>query len=285
MEELLSKLYIRLAESFKENLKLKEIKYLSDGNTVNVLKTFLSLNKTGKDLKVLMYEGAIPIEELKYINKDGYEYCLKTKLLIKCTGASDNKAFIGLNGIFEYCSLSNLDFREAFIAYDFKTFPDLKYVLKPHEKVLCIFLILLGADSEKTMYNTETLTPKQLDSNHKFFKTIETVMNDNGVQLGKSITWGTGKDVSFRKFLTNNVQLPQTGLYKYKGKKYYLDLSKRKNVVFLLDLILDKYNEEQRLDVNDSFYDALRELSYKMLIEIGELRVEFNKNIIEILKS
>jgi len=285
MEELLSKLYNRLSESFKENLRQSEIKYLGDGYTVNVLKTFLSLNKTLKDLKTIMYQGAIPIEELKYINKDGFEYCLKTNLIIKCTGTSNNKAFIGLNGIFEYCSLNHLDFREAFIAYDLKTFPDLKYSLKPHEKVLCIFLILLGAYSEETIYNTETLTPKQLDSNHKFFETIEKVMNDNGVQLGKPITWGTGKDVSFRKFLTNNVQLPQTGLYKYKGKKYYLDLSKRKNAVFLLDLILDKYNEEQRLDVNDSFYDALRELSYKMVTEIGELRVEFNKNLIEVLKS
>ena len=104
--------------------------------------------------------------------------------------------------------------------------------------------------------------------------------------LGGKIGWDTGKDSVFRKFITNNVDLPKTSLY-FKGNKhqFYLDISKRKNAKHLLNLILDNYSGEQRLLANDMFYDTLNELSFKISMDLGEMPGTINKYIIEELKN
>ena len=62
-------------------------------------------------------------------------------------------------------------------------------------------------------------------------------------------------------------------------------MSKRKNAKYLLDLILDKYVGEERLIVNEIFYDALKELSFKISIELGEMPGEINQYVIQELKG
>lgn len=286
MEELLSKLYSHLTESFQDNLKSSDLVLMSDCDSLDVLKTFLSLKKSQKDIITLMHKSAISIDELIYISNEGYVNCLNNKFILKGTGLYSNKAFLGLNGIFEYYSINSLDFRNAFISYDSRIFPVVSYSLKPQEKIWCIYLLLLGANSLETCYDTEAFSPSKLETNHKFFETIEKVMADNAIKLGKSITWSTGKDKSFRGLIGNNVDLMKTDLVHKKGNyKYYLNFSRKKNAEYLLDLILDKYNGAERIDANDLFYDSLKELSFMMLTEIGEMRVDINKHIIEILKS
>ena len=80
--------------------------------------------------------------------------------------------------------------------------------------------------------------------------------------------------------------MSKTLIHLKKGKyKYYLDLSKRKNTKYLIDLILDKYKGEQRIMINDLFYNALMELSHRMPSELGEMNEDINKYIIEELKG
>ena len=54
---------------------------------------------------------------------------------------------------------------------------------------------------------------------------------------------------------------------------------------YLLDLILDKYVGEERLIANEIFYDALKELSFKISIELGEMPGEINQYVIQELKG
>ena len=76
MEELLSKLYSHLTESFQDNLKSSDLVLMSDCDSLDVLKTFLSLKKSQKDIITLMHKSAISIDELIYISNEGYVNCL-----------------------------------------------------------------------------------------------------------------------------------------------------------------------------------------------------------------
>jgi hypothetical protein len=146
--------------------------------------------------------------------------------------------------------------------------------------------VTFWSDNIENSFNTEGLSSKKLKDYHDFFKSIEKEMEDKDISLGKKIGWETGKDSVFRKFITNNVDLPKTSIYFKKGSyQYYLDLSKRKNAKYLLELILDKYLGEERLIVNEIFYDALKELSFKISIELGEMPGEINQYVIQELKG
>lgn len=287
MEELLIKLYEKISEVFQEKLKPKELFYFGDKTTLDVFKTLISLKKNNKDLNELMIKGSISIEELKYLNNEALKSCFHHNYIIKGNSINNDRVFIGINGIIEFYSINNWDFTNGLIAYDTNNFiQDKKLSLKSQEKIWCIFLILFGADNLENSFNTEALSQEKLTDYHNFFISIEKEMDKNEISLGKKVGWKTGKDSVFRKFITNNVDLPKTLLYFKKGQyQYYLDLSKRKNAKFLLDLILDKYEGEQRIMINDLFYDALKELSFRMPIELGEMNEDINKYIIEELKS
>lgn len=287
MEELLTKLYQSLSEAFEENLKSKEFFFLSDGISIDVFKTLMFLKKNNKDLNDLMIKGSISIDELKYVNKDALNECFDNKYIIKGSTINSDKVFIGVNGIFEFYSINSFDIREALMAYDSNNFTQEKKLnLKSQEKIWCIFLLLFGADNVENSFNTEALSEVKLKNYHNFFISIEKEMENYDISLGKKVGWETGKDSVFRKFITNNVDLPKTALYFKKGQyQYYLDLSKRKNAKYLLDLILDKFEGEQRIIVNDIFYDALKELSFRMPSELGEMNEDINKFIIEELKG
>ena len=287
MEELLTKLYERLSEAFHKNIASKQLYFLSDGTSIDVFKTLMGLSKTNKDLNNLMLMGAISMDELKYINRDALQNCLDNKYIIRGNSINSDKAFIGLNGIFEFYSMNSLDFRDALIAYDTNNFiEEKKLTLKTQEKIWCIFLLLFGADDIESSFNTEALSQKKLNDYHNFFISIEKEMKNHDISLGKEFDWEKGKNTDFRSFITNIKDLSKTSLHFKKGQyQYYLDLNKRKNAKYLLDLILDKFEGEQRIMVNDIFYDALKELSFRMPSELGEINEDINKYIIEELKG
>jgi hypothetical protein len=287
MEELLTKLYEKISEVFEENLKPKDLFYFRDEITLDVFKTLMSLKKNNKDLNELMIKSSISIDELKYFNHEALKDCFDNKYIIKGNSINSDKVFIGVNGIFEYYNINNWNFRNGLIAYDVNSFiQEKKLNLKSQEKIWCIFLLLFGADNIENSFNTEALSQEKLTDYHNFFISIEKEMDINRISLGKKVGWKTGKDSVFRKFITNNVDLPKTLLYFKKGQyQYYLNLNKRKNAKFLLDLILDKYEGEQRIMINDLFYHALRELSFRIPIELGEMNEDINKYIIEELKG
>ena len=287
MEAILEKLYYSLSDAFLENLKPKEIFKFEDSNLVDILKTLMSLKKNNNDLNNLMLRGAISIDELKYLySNDDINECLKNNYLIRGNATNNDKLFIGTAGMFRYYSLKDFNISNVFIAFDSNNFLlEKQLTLKSQEKIWCIFLLIFGADSQQNLFNSEGLSIEKLKTYHKFLISIENEMQKNSVNLGKPVGWETGKDSSFRKFITNIVDLSKTPIYVFNGYKYYLDLSKRKNVSYLLNLILDKYTGEKRLDINELFYNALKELEYNMTIELGEMPGGLNKFLIEELKG
>lgn len=288
MENLLFKLYDSLSNAFQEKLKTKEIYHFENNKNIDVFKTLMFLRKNNKDLNKLMLDGSVSIDELKYLfDKELIDECFKSNYILRGNLINNDKIFIGANGMFKLYTIKNYNTQEVFKAFDSNNFKlEKELSLKTQEKIWCIFLILFGADEAKNSFNTEGLPPKKLNNYHKFFISIEKEMTDKGINIGKKIGWETGKDSVFRKFITNNVDLPKTSLYFKKGSyQYYLDLSKRKNASYLLDLILDNYKGEQRLLVNEIFYDALKDLWFNISVDLGETPREINKYLIEELKD
>lgn len=288
MEDLLEKLYNSLCVAFQERLKTKEIYHFENEQGIDVFKTLMFLKKNNNDLNKLMLNGSVSIDELKYLfDKDVMDKCFKNNYIIRGNLINNDKVFIGANGMFKFYSIKNYNIQEVFKAFDSNNFKiEKKLSLKTQEKIWCIFLVLFGADNAENCFNTEGLSTNKLSDYHKFFISIEKEMEDNDLSLGKKVGWETGKDSVFRKFITNNVDLPKTSLYFKKGSyQYYLDLSKRKNAIYFLNLILDNYKEEQRLIANEIFYNVLKDLSFKISIDLGEMPGTINKYLIEELKS
>jgi hypothetical protein len=287
MEEILEKLYFILSNAFNANLKPKEIIKFEDNDLVDVLKTLMSLKKNNNDLNNLMLKGSISIDELRYLySNDDLNECLKNNFILRGNSINSDKLFIGAAGMHKYYSLKDFNINNVFAAYDSNNFIlEKQLTLKSQEKIWCIFLLVIGADCHQNLFNSEGLSIEKLKIYHKFLISIELEMQKNSVILGNPVGWETGKDSSFRKFITNIVNLSKTPIYVFNGYKYYLDLSKRKNINYLLNLILDKYTGEKRLIINELFYNALKELEYNMTIELGEIPRGLNKYLIEELKS
>ena len=286
MEELLTRLYDRLCMTFLEKLSAKDICYFTDTKEINTFQTLMTLNKTEKVLNEIMLYEAISYDELKFeFDDNDLKECFKNSYIIKGSHINSNKVFIGANGMFKLYSLKEYNLEEVFIAFDSNKFGIKDYKLKTSEKIWCIFLLLKGADNVNNSFNSEGLSLKKLEDYHKFFISIENNFKNNGIILGKEISWESGKDINFRKFITNNVDLPKTGLYFYSGYKYYLDLSKRRNAKYLIDLILAPLTGGNRLLANGIFYKTLADLKFNISMELGELPGTINHFIVEELNS
>jgi hypothetical protein len=277
MEELLEKLFFSLKEEFKNQLNSKELKTNTNGE-IDVFKTYMSLSKSQRDFRKLIESSAINKDILEVeFSKELVAAGLKQNLIRRGITINDNKIFLCSNGLFQYYINKGFDLNTVFVNFDDIRFSQEKLKLKMQEKLLCIFLILFGADSEGNMFDTTKLKEKDLQKYFRFLKLIEAELEKNGLNFGKKVSWGSGKDISFRKFITNNVDLPNTGIYNDRPTSmYWLDFGKKKNVSFLLDLFFDAYNDEERLVANVLFLEVLRQMSNKMLTELGEIPTNFN---------
>lgn len=286
MNIILEELYLSLKESFETNLSSKDKKY-NDSGELDVFKTYLSLSKSQKDFRKLIELGSIPKDVLIYRHtKEKIDSGLKDNLFRRGSLINDNKIFIASRGLFEYYKNYELNLGDVFTSFDDFKFAQETIKLKVQEKILSILLILFGAESEESKLDTTKLDPRSLDKYFNFLKLIESRLTESGINLGKKVGWGKGKDVNFRSFIGNNVDLPSTGLYHCRPTStYWLDLGKRKNVNFLLDLILDNYKGEDRVLVNGLFYSALRSLSNDMLTELAILPKDLNSFIVENLRG
>ncbi len=287
MKELIEFLNEKLRIAFEEDLKKKEIQYFEDGSTIDVFKTLMFLRKNNNDLNKLMLQGAVSRDELKYLyGEEILNEAIKNKFIIKGNSINSDKIFLGSNGLYKHYIFNDFNLSNVFVAFDSNNFTlNKELALKAQEKIWCLFLILLGADSEQNAFKTEGLSPEVLVNYHLFFISIENELATKGIQIGNKIGWDSGKDISFRKFITNIVNLSKTPLYKREGYKYYLDLTKRKNAKYLLDLVLEKHKGAERLIANDLLYESLKELELKMSFELGQIPGELNQFIIEELKS
>jgi len=283
MEQLLHFLYDNLAQELNKVLRGKEKRFNSLNNELDVLQTVLTLSKSQKEMIRLFESSGVDKSILIYqFSKEQLEECVKHNYIIQGSTINDNKYFIGLYGLYYFYSLQEISVSESFQALDEIRFKNEALSLKIQEKIWCIFLILFCAHSEDNKLDTTKLSHNELDRYFSFLKTIEMVIHKNGLYLGKVISWGTGKDSSFRKFITNNVMLPKTGFYFDRPtNNYYLDLTKRKNAIFLLNLILDNYDGAERILANELLKNSLRELSNSILIDLSVIPGEINEYIIE----
>ena len=286
MKEILEKLFLSLKMQFEIQLKTQEKKTDNNGD-IDVFQTYITISKSQRDFRKLIESSAInkDILELEF-SKTIVDEALTKKLIRKGSTINDNKIFISSNGLHEYYRINEYNLNNVFIAYDDSKFIQDKLRLKTQEKLFCIFLILFGAHSENSRLDTTKLTDKTLNNYFKFLKLIEQELESIGLNLGKKVSWGTGKDISFRKFITNNVDLPNTGIYNDRPTSmYWLDIGKKRNASYLLDLILDSYEGGQRILANDLFIETLNNLSNRMLTELGEIPMDLNKNLLEALKG
>lgn len=282
MDLLLEKLYNSILSVFEDNLKSKEKKYNEDGQ-LDVLKTLLTLSKTQKEMIKLIESSAIEKGVLIYdFSKFEFDECLKQKLIRQGSTINDTKYYIGSFGLYYYYNSNGLSLDEVLICYDEMKFSTEEIVLKSQEKIWCVFLLLFGADNIESKLDTSTLSHRDLEKYFSFLKLIEDKLMEKGVKLGKNVSWGTGKDTSFRHFITNNVLLPKTGLYHDRPTyNYHLDLTKRKNAKYLLDLILDNYDGAERIMANELFRETLRELSNLLLFELSVIPSDINNYVFE----
>lgn len=281
MEDILEFLYNKLSEQLNSLIKGKEKKY-DETNNLDVLNTVLTLSKTQKELIRLFESSAEEKSVLIYqFSKISFEECLRNKLIRQGSTINDTKYFIGINGLYQFYILKNKSIIETFVSIDETRFKNDDISLKVQEKIWCIFLILFGADSVENKFDTTILSHTELERFFDFLMTIEKVIVNNGIKLGKSISWGTGKDKSFRSFITNNVLLPKTGIYFDRPtNNYFLDLTKRKNAIYLIDLILDNYDGAEKILAKDLFKNSLRELTNLMLIDLSIIPKELNQFIV-----
>jgi len=286
MEKILEKLFLSLSDVFRNQLSLKDQKKMDHGD-LDVFKTYLCLSKSQKDFRALIESSAIEKDALEFeFSKELIEITLKQDLIRYGSSINDNKLFIASNGLFHYYSNKGFDLSQVFVAFDEYKFIQDKLKLKLQEKILCIFLILFGAHSKETFLDTSKLDNKTLGNYFRFLQLIESELENHGLILGKKISWGSGKDVSFRKFITNNVDLPNSGIYNDRPTSmYWLDFGKKKNISYLLDLILDSYHDEERVLANSLFFEFLRHMSNQILIELGEIPRELNQHLIDVLTN
>ena len=175
MENLLAKLYTRISEVCQENIKDKELFFLKDSETVDVFKTLMFLNN--KNLNKNLLNSAISIDELKYLNHEALKECFDNNFVIRGNGINSDKVFISTNGIYEFYSINNWDFRSGMIAFDMNNLiQEKKLFLNSQEKIWCVFLILFGAESIEDPFDSEALSQKKLTNYHDFFISIEKEM-------------------------------------------------------------------------------------------------------------
>ncbi len=286
MIEILQELFESLRDVLNEQISNKEKKLFENGE-FDVLGTILTLSKNKNDFRLLIESSAISKDAITYkYSRESVELAKKKKFIRLGSGVNSNKYFISTNGVYEYYLQHNMELSSAFIVYDDLKYPAVDLKLKAQEKIWCIFLLLNDATEKESKLDTTTFNAKLMNKYFDFFKIIESTLISNGINIGKSINWGQGKDSNFRKFITNNVDLTSTGIYSNRPTStYWLDLSTRKNVVLLLDLILDVYSEGDRININILFYKALRELSDRILTDLNEIPKDLNRFLIEELRD
>jgi hypothetical protein len=278
MENILIEFNQNLIKILEANIPNKEKKIIA--NQFDTLSTLITLSKTEKVFKELLDSACLDREIIDYnYSKNEIDDLLSKGLLKTSNFKGINKIHITFLGLYELYKLNNWDFSFVFKQIDSHKFPKRTLKLKIQEKLWCIFLILIEADSKDNLFDTNITSNEKLEEYHKFIQIIEQTLINSEVKIGNKVNWNQGKDKNLRSFITNTVDLPKTGIYGYSGKKYFLDLTTKGNAKLLLDLILDGYEGQKRIIINELLKNCLFKLSGKLLTELNENHSGYNKFI------
>lgn len=288
MIEILNRMAQELEEVFKRTLKGNDRKLFSKYDE-NLLVTYGCLGKTERNFREIIEQSSISKSILIYeFSKEEVDLCIEKNYLKYCQTVSKSKDLhISSVGLYRLEAERGMDMELFFNALDDYRLPPLEFKFKPQEKLWCIFLIIVGADSMENAFSLKDKDQTYLDKCFKLLLEIDKRLMDEGVDLGKDINWGSGKDINFRKFITNNTDLPKTGIYLTSGGSdvYGLDLSNRKNIQFILELILDSHESEEILMTKRLLYNSIWDLHNSTHLFINEITPELNTTLIDELRN
>lgn len=276
MQELLLSLHESLKNIIVEAKRSKDNIIIDENDEIDVFATYLAFKKND-----LIDKAAMPKDSIIYLyGEDIFTEAIKAGYIRKGQGVNQSKYFISSLGFYYLYQQLDKSLNTVLKTLDLQKFTEVELKLKSQEKIWCIFLILVNACDETNAFNKSKLNPEQLRKHFEFLKKIEDKMNNAHIRLGKSIGWGSGKDSSFSSFITNNVDLPKTGVYSFtRNGLYWLDFSKKRNVKLILDLILNTYEGINRVTANSVFYEILWDLSNDMMFELGLVPDQINEYI------
>lgn len=287
MISLLKKLKENLEDVFKSELKTSELKLGSD-KQIDVFKTYITLAKTANDFRRLVEKSALPISELIEEFGNEVDEALKLNFINKGATINDNKVYINTKGLYKYYMENSLNILDVFESFDNYKFPAQNLVLKRQEKILALFLLLMGADSEENRLITEKKDEETLIRFRQFLIKIDDKIKESSLSIGREFDWSTGKKVAFRSFIQENSDLPKTGIYDFKKSdiSYWLNLQYKRNVSYFINLILDEYTDPtDKWMAKEQLYDVLVDLSNSMPELLLEVPKDFNKLFVKELRD
>lgn len=287
MITLLEKIKENLEYIFKSELKITELKSNSEGK-IDVFKTYVTLAKTELNFRKLIEKSALPINDLKEVYGDEFEEALKENFIRRGATINDNKVFITTKGLCKYYIENNLNVLDVFESLDDYKFPTQKLVIKRQEKILSLFLLLMGADSEANRFVTKDKDEATLIRYREFLIEIDDRVKESGLSIGSEFDWNTGKKVTFRGFIQENNHLPKTGIYGFQtgDKSYWLNLEHKRNVSYFVSLLLDEYIDPTDLWIaKEKLHDILQDLSNSIPSLLLEMPKDLNIGFINALRD
>lgn len=287
MITLLEKLKENLEDVFNSNLKISELKF-ETVTQIDVFKTYITLAKTANNFRRLIEKSALPINELKEEFGNDVDEALKLKFIRKGATINDNKVFITTKGLYKYYIENNLNLLDIFESFDDYKFPTQELVIKRQEKILCLFLLLMGADSEENRFVTKRNDEETLIRYRQFLIKIDNKIKDSDLSIGNEFDWDRGKKVTFRGFIQENNNLPKTGIYDFKtsDNSYWLNLQNKRNVSYLISLVLDEYVDlTDKWMAKEKLHDVLVDLSNLIPELLLDIPKDLNKLLVQELKD
>lgn len=286
MEELLEILHENMKNTLLEELSNREKKFFPN-KELDVFSTLISLNKSELKYRAIIEKGGIKREDLdlKFV-KSNIQEAYSRDLIRHGIFANENVYFISSSGLFFYYKRNELPVWQVFQAYDDVKLPVRNLRLKIQEKIWVAFLLITGSDEQNPFdISKDSEREKKLAKYFEFFKLIESEFKNRGLKMGSLISWGKGKDVDFKKFLTNNVDLPKTGLYEFKSSKYWLNITDSKSAKLIVGFLLDEYTGHDLVIAKSLLKKSLKTLEKEMLFELNEMTEGTDSKILRELSS
>jgi hypothetical protein len=290
---------LNLLELFYQNLKSefddkKNVKKDANSTDDDLLSTIVSLNKNAKNFRELLENCGISHSQLSIKldeNSSLIDSALERGYIKKCQLTLHlNKYYISFLGIHYYLlntDPSNYSIENVLTAFEKYRLPDQNDIqINKYEKLIVLFLIIVGADNER---NAILLKSNEFEKNcFQLLRLIESKCIENEINLGGNISWGTGKNIGFKRFIGNNDKLPKTMIFKkivneFEG--YYLDLNSPGNSKIIIDLITGQLNSVDKLLMEFKLKKMINDVRQLTSNILEEITPEINLNILNCLGS
>lgn len=282
--------YISVLELFYNKLNdvfaTKEKREFNLNLQLDLLSKIVALRRKEKDLRDLFEEGGISLSEL--ILKIDERHLIDNAIsenLIKSTQSSYSKRYqITFNGLYQYLIAKDVNFKIENVINSIENYrlPDNKLSLKAAEKLVCLFLIIVGADNKA---NSLKLHSQKFNNNcFELLIKIDEKCFEIGLDLGTRITFFKGKNTSFIGVLGNNDHLSKTPVYKGSIQQgIYLDFESPGNIKYLIDLLLGEISELEKIKkitlINEVVFQ-MKQRSFEVLqVVTPDVNLKFIDNL------